>query len=93
MSFERMQILVTAEQRRRLRTAAAAHGTSVTELVRQAIDFKLSALSPGREQKLQAVAELRAMGPVEFVPPDELRELIDCRFDDEVDHDRLRGER
>ena len=93
MAMERMQILVTAEQRRRLRTAAAAHGTSITDLVRQAVDAQLSALSPARGQKLKAVAELRAMAPVEFVPPPERRDLIDRRFDDEMDPDRLRGER
>jgi hypothetical protein len=92
MAMERMQILVTQEQRRRLKQAAAGRGTSVTELVRQAIDAELAAVSPARERKLRALAELRAMPPVEFIAPEELRELIDQQFDEEIDPHRLRGE-
>lgn len=75
----RMQILVSEEQRRLLHDEARATGSSAAALVRDAIDARFG--RPSREERI-AAAERLAGGHAEFVPADELRELIDSRFDE-----------
>lgn len=84
MAMERMQILVTPVQRRGLKAVATAKGTSVTEEVRRAIEAHIAA-TPLRAERRQALAELRALPRVPFIAPEELRDILDARIDEEVD--------
>jgi hypothetical protein len=59
MLTERVQVLMTKAQRRRLETEARQRGTSVGALIREAIDTR-----EGRAplaDRLRAVAEIKAM--------------------------------
>lgn len=77
---ERLQVLIESEQRHRLERAAAARGTSVATLVRQAIDL---AFPVGMELRLDAARTILDADPMEV--PDveeligELDELRDAR--------------
>lgn len=75
MLTERLQILLSREQRRRLETAARLRGTSVGAFIREAIDARLG--QAPRERRLRAVAEMRAARGGRFVPPDELERIVD----------------
>ena len=70
MSTERLQILLTPEQSRRLREEARLRGKSVATLVREAIDARYR--PPRREQRLAAVEAIAAMTGGRFVTLDEL---------------------
>lgn len=74
MLNERLQILVSPEQRKRLETEARRRGTSVATLVREAIDSRFGAVT--REARLRAVAEIRDARGGRFLPPEELERLI-----------------
>lgn len=78
MYTERMQILLSPEQRRKLESEARARGASVAALVREAIDARFSAVTS--EERRRALERMRARN-AEYVPPDELESLIDSRFD------------
>ncbi len=84
MALERMQVLVRPDQRRRLEAVAKAGHTSVAAIVREAIDEHVGRKRT-REESLAALERLEALPPIEHIPPDELRELIDSRFDDEYE--------
>jgi predicted DNA-binding protein len=84
MYSERVQILLSPEQRRRLEAEARARGSSVASLVREAIDERFGGVSD--EDRRAALERIRAR-QADFVPPDALKELIDARFDDEY-HER-----
>jgi len=77
MLKERLQLLISAEQRKRLEDEARRTGRSVGALVREAIDARFGAVT--REDRLQAVEEIRSMESGHFLPPDELGRLSDCR--------------
>jgi hypothetical protein len=77
--MERLQILVTPAQRRRLTEAARSRGMAVTALVREAIDEKLPA-GPGAAERRRAADSLLAM-KVPYIPPQELDRILDERFD------------
>lgn len=84
MFSERMQILISPEQRRWLELTAKDRGTSVAALVREALDAHF--LIPTREERMAAAAWLTSgTGPFEHVPIKELNEIIDSRFDDEME--------
>lgn len=83
MYSERMQILLSRAQRRRLQDVARESGSSVAALVREAIDARYGGDGVTPEQRLEAFRRLTER-QVELVPPDDLRELIDGRFDDEI---------
>jgi hypothetical protein len=74
MLKERLQILVTAEQRRMLEEEAAAREMSVGALVRAAIDERYGGVS--REDRIRAVEEIGRMR-AEHVEPEELARMID----------------
>lgn len=74
MLKERLQILLSSEQRRRLEDEAARRGESVAALIREAVDAHFPA--PTREDRLAALARIRAMRG-RFVPPDELDALAE----------------
>ncbi len=65
MAMERMQILVTPEQRRRLHAVATQRGVAVTAVVREAIDAALT--GPDRRSARRDAADhllaMRLDGP------------------------------
>ncbi|HYJ20633.1 MAG TPA: hypothetical protein VEW07_01270 [Solirubrobacterales bacterium] len=75
MYSERLQILISKEQRRRLEAEAGRRKASVASVIRDAVDAELGRGS--REDRLRAVAEIAKIKGVPFLPPDELRKAID----------------
>jgi len=80
MVMERLQILVTSQQRELLERRARDRGVAVAALVREAIDAHV--LKRTLEERMAAVARLEAMPRVKVPPPEDLRELIDSQHDD-----------
>ena len=80
MLNERLQILVTREQRRRLEEEARRTESSVGALVREAIDARYG--SAAVEERLRAVAAIAALEGV-YLSQEELDAAIgDERLDD-----------
>ena len=73
MYSERLQILVTPEQRKRWDLEARRRGTSVAGLIRDSVDRDLG--SPGVD-RASAVDAIRAMRG-RFLSPDELDRLVE----------------
>lgn len=89
MLNERLQILVTAEQRRRLEREARDRGVSVGSLIRDAIDARYGGYSV--EERRAAVEAIRAMSVHgRYVPPEELNRIIDQERD-EIADEIMRG--
>lgn len=78
--LERLQILVTPEQRRRLTALARQRGEAVTALIREAID---SRFPPTVDAAVRQAAARRLLDrpKVPYLPPAELDALLDDRFD------------
>ena len=74
MFSERLQILVSPEQRKRWDAEAKRRGTSVAGLIRAAVDRDVSSLDRG--DRASAVDRIRAMRG-RFLPPDELDRLVE----------------
>lgn len=74
MLSERLQILVSAAQRRRLEAEAKRRATSVGSLVREAVDARFGAVT--EEERIRAVSEIAAMNGI-FLEPHELARVID----------------
>ncbi len=74
MFSDRLQILVTSEQHRRLEDQASRLGVSIGKVVRDAIDETLGAATP--EARLRAAEEIVAMEAV-FVAPEELERILE----------------
>jgi hypothetical protein len=74
MYSERLQILVTPEQRKRWEQEAKRLGTSVAGLIRDAVDRDIGSLDRG--DRASAVDAIRAMRG-RFLPPDELDRLVE----------------
>ncbi len=74
MLGERLQILVSTDQRRRLEVEAKRRGTSVGSLVREAIDTRYGAVT--EDERTRAVAEIAAMRGT-FLDLDALEHLVD----------------
>ncbi len=74
MFTERLQILVSPEQRKRLEAEAGRRGTSVAALIREAVDERLGATPT--DQRLRAVEGIGAMGG-RFLSPGELERLVE----------------
>jgi hypothetical protein len=78
--MERLQILVTPEQRRRLLVIAGERGEAVTALVRKAIDAAYPAPVDAAARQAAARRFLdRRLGPP--ISVEELDALLDDRFD------------
>lgn len=77
--MERLQILVTPDQRRRLHAVAAARGEPVTALIREAIDETFPSVTDPAAR--QAAARRILDRQVPFVPPEELDRVLADRFD------------
>lgn len=73
MLKERVQVLMTKEQRRRLETEAASRGTSVGSLIREAVDARFGTVS--RADRLAALRHIEAMEGV-FLTPEEINEIV-----------------
>ena len=73
MLKERLQVLVTAEQRRRLESEAQRRGTSVGSLIREAVDAHFGQIS--QADRLEALEGIRATRG-RFLSPDELNRLV-----------------
>ena len=74
MFDQRMQILISAEQRRRLEAEARERKTSVGRLIRDAIDARFGAVT--REQRVRAVEEIAKMRGGKFLSVEEMHRLI-----------------
>lgn len=74
MYTQRMQILLSPEQRRRLEAEAKRRGASVGSLVREAIDARFQGFT--REERIRAVEEIRKMKG-RFLPPEELNRIVE----------------
>jgi hypothetical protein len=82
MYNERLQILVSKEQRRRLEQEAKRQGASVASVVRDAVDERLGGITP--EDRLAAAEWIAAMEPLPHVPPKRLERMIAEAYDAEV---------
>lgn len=71
---ERLQVLIDVGQRERLEREAAARGTSVATLVREAIDL---AFPSGAERRAEAAAAILAAEPMQAPLVDELLAELD----------------
>ncbi len=75
MFTERMQVLISREQRRRLEAEARRRRSSVGALIREAIDTRGAGATP--EERSRAVAEIKSMRGGRFISPEELERVID----------------
>jgi hypothetical protein len=73
MINERLQILITSDQRRRLEAEARRRETSVASLIREAIDARFGAVT--RADRQAALQEIRGMTG-RFLDPDEINRLV-----------------
>ena len=74
MYSERLQVLIETEQRLRLEREAAARGTSVATLVREAIDLRFPPTLPRRRDAADAILEAE---PMEVPDVEDLRRELD----------------
>ena len=75
MYSERIQLLISKEQRRRLDREAKRRGTSVASVVRDAVDAQLG--GPTREERLAAFERIRARRGAPFLTPEELNRVVE----------------
>lgn len=85
MNTERLQVLLTPEQRRRLEAEARQQGRSVASLIREAVDARFG--EPTREHRLAAFEAIKGMKGGLGVDSEDLRRMIDESHEDEI----LRG--
>jgi predicted DNA-binding protein len=78
--MERLQILVTPEQRRRLQAVSNQRGEPVTSLVREAIDSRFPPVVDAAARQA-AARRLLDRPKVPYVSPEELDAMLDDRFD------------
>lgn len=72
MLTERLQILVSTDQRRRLEAEAKRRGSSVGSLIREAVDARYGAVTTA--DRLQALAGIRGLQG-RFVDPEEVNRI------------------
>jgi predicted DNA-binding protein len=75
MITERVQILLTPQQRRRLEDEARRQARSVASLVREAIDARFGTVS--REERLAAVEAIGAMTGGRYLTPEEINRAVE----------------
>ncbi|MGI8778950.1 MAG: hypothetical protein ACR2L8_02050 [Solirubrobacteraceae bacterium] len=78
MLKERLQILVSKDQRRRLESEAERRGLSVGGLIREAVDAHLGHV--GEAERQAALEGIRAASG-RFLSPEELNRLVDGERD------------
>lgn len=81
MYSERMQILLSPEQRRLVEDEARRAGRSAAAVVREAIEARYRSADPGRRR---AAFERMRRRRAATLPPEELEALLESRFDDEL---------
>lgn len=81
MFSERLQVLLSRDQRRRLEHGSVRQERSVASLIREAIDVHYGTTSP--ERRREALERISARTG-EAVDPADLRELVDHSHDDEI---------
>lgn len=74
MLDQRMQLLISKEQRRQLESKARESGKSVGQLIREAIDARYGAIS--REERIRAAREIRQAKGGRYLTVAELHELV-----------------
>ena len=74
MFSERLQILITPDQRKRWDAEAKRRGTSVAGLIREAVDRHVGSLD--RVDRVQAVEAIRTMDG-RFLPVDEMDRVVE----------------
>jgi hypothetical protein len=82
MLDQRMQILISADQRRRLEQEARRRSTSVASVIRDAVDAQLGGITV--EERRAALDEILAMRG-RFASPDELNRLAASEHDDQLE--------
>ena len=82
MFSERMQILLSPEQRRRLESEAKRRGMSVGSLVREAIDMRFHTYS--QAERLRAFEELGRNRGGRFFTPQELNRMVEEEREENV---------
>lgn len=82
MLKQRLQILVTIDQRRRLEQEARRRGTSVASVIRHAVDAELCAITVA--DRRAALDEILAMEG-RIASPDELNRIIEGERDEQLD--------
>jgi len=82
MLNERLQILVSRDQRRRLESEAQRRGVSVGGLIREAVDAHLGHV--GEVERLEALDGIRATDG-RYLSPEELNRLVGAERDAVVD--------
>jgi hypothetical protein len=83
MFTERLQILVSKEQRRRLEREAKRRRSSVASVIRDAVDAELGGIS--RQDRMQAVEAISRLRGAPFLSPEELSREIDLSHAEEID--------
>lgn len=83
MYSERLQILVSKEQRRRLEREARRRHSSVASVIRDAVEAQLGGIS--REDRMQAVEAIAGIGGAAYLSPAELEQEIARGHADEID--------
>jgi predicted DNA-binding protein len=74
MFNERLQVLISPEQRRRLDEEATRRGASVASVVREAIDARLGAVTAGdRRLAIEHIAGMNGR----FLPVEELEAIVE----------------
>lgn len=74
MLTERLQILVSRAQRRRLEAEAKRRRTSVGSLVREAIESRYGGFSP--EERVRAFERIRRAPPGPFLSVEDMERLV-----------------
>jgi hypothetical protein len=82
MLKERLQILVSTDQRRRLEHEAQRRGTSVASVIRDAVDAQLGEITV--EDRRSALDEILAMRG-HAVSPDELDRIAEGERDEQLE--------
>jgi len=82
MYTERLQILVSKEQRRRLEREARRRKSSVASVIRDAVEAELGGTS--RQDRLQAVEAISRLRGAPYLPPEELEREIDAARAEEI---------
>ncbi|TMC06150.1 MAG: hypothetical protein E6J41_19915 [Chloroflexi bacterium] len=75
MITERVQILLTPEQRRRLEDEARRQSRSVASLVREAIDARFGTVS--RQDRLAAVEAIATMSGGRYLTPEQINRAVE----------------
>lgn len=82
MLSERLQILMTPEQRRRLEHEARRRGTSVGRVIRDSVDAQLGGVAADeRRAALDGIRQLHGR----FVPPEALESLVASERDEQLE--------